>query len=131
MLDAKELYDRARQFQKSGRLREARRLYQRTLTLDPRNVQAVNNIGVTFLQERNFTEAQKNFEDATRLQPDYVDPYYNLACLYAIQGDTKKGLDYLRRAVSLDASAREWARNDDDLRGLRAVPEFEEVVGKK
>lgn len=131
VIDAKDLYDRARRFQKSGRSREARRLYQRTLALDPHNVHAVNNIGVTFLQERNFIQARKSFEDAMRLQPDYVDPYYNLACLYAIQGDTIKGLAYLRRAVSLDASAGEWARNDGDLRGLRALPEFEEVVGKR
>ena len=131
LLDAKDLYDRARRFQKSGRLREARRFYQKALTLDPQNIHAVNNIGVTYLQERNFTEARKSFEDAMRLQPDYVDPYYNLACLYAIQGDTKKGLDYLRKAVSLDASVRQWARNDNDLRRLRALPEFEEAVGKK
>lgn len=130
-LDAKDLYDRARRFQKDRRSREARRLYQKALALDPNNVHAVNNIGVTFLQERNFAEARKSFEDAMRLQPDYVDPYYNLACLYAIQGDMKKGLVYLRRAVSLDASVREWARNDGDLRTLRALPEFEEVVGKK
>jgi tetratricopeptide (TPR) repeat protein len=131
LLDAKDLYDKARRFQKSGRLREARRFYQKALTLDPHNIHAVNNIGVAFLQERNFPEARKSFEDAMLLQPDYVDPYYNLACLYAIQGDTKKGLDYLRKAVSLDASVRQWARNDDDLRRLRASPEFEEVVGKK
>jgi tetratricopeptide (TPR) repeat protein len=128
LLDAKDLYDRARRFQKSGRSREARRFYQKALTLDPHNIHAVNNIGVTFLQERNFTEARKSFEDAIRLQPDYVDPYYNLACLYAIQGDTKKGLDYLRRAVSLDTSVRKWARNDGDLKALRSLPEFEEVV---
>jgi tetratricopeptide (TPR) repeat protein len=131
LLEAKHLYDRARRLQKRGRSREARRLYQKALTLDPQNVSAVNNIGVTFLQERNFPEARKRFEDAMRLQPDYVDPYYNLACLSVIQGDMKKGLDYLRRAVSLDASVRQWARNDDDLRGLRALPEFKEVVGKK
>lgn len=131
LLDAKDLYDRARRFQKSGRSREARRFYQKALTLDPHNIHAVNNIGVTFLQERNFTEARKSFEDALRLQPDYVDPYYNLACLYAIQGKTKKGLDYLKRAVSLDGSAREWARNDDDLKRLRTLPEFEEVIGKR
>ena len=131
LLDGKDLYDRARRFQKSGRSREARRFYQKALTLDPQNIHAVNNIGVTFLQERNFTEARKSFEEAMRLQPDYVDPYYNLACLYAIQGKTKMGLDYLKRAISLDESAREWARNDDDLKGLRTLPEFEEVVGKR
>ncbi|MBW2311126.1 MAG: tetratricopeptide repeat protein [Deltaproteobacteria bacterium] len=131
LLDGKDLYERARRLQKSGRSREARRLYLKALTLDPQNVQAVNNIGVTFLQERNFIEARKRFEDAVRLQPDYVDPHYNLACLYAIQGDTKRGLDYLKRAVSLDASVRQWARNDDDLWGLRALPEFEEVVKER
>jgi tetratricopeptide (TPR) repeat protein len=126
--ESKDLYDRARRFQKSGRSREARRLYKRTLALDSNNVHALNNIGVTFLREKNFTEARKSFEDAMRLQPDYVDPYYNLACLYAIQGNTKIALNYLRRAIALDASVREWAREDGDLRRLRGLPEFEEIV---
>ncbi len=130
-VDAKDLYDRARRFQKSGRSREARELYRKALALDPQNVHAVNNIGVAFLQERNFTEARKSFEDAVRLQPDYVDPYYNMACLYVIQGDTKRGLDYLKRAVSLDGSVREWALADADLKALRGLPEFEEAIGKR
>jgi tetratricopeptide (TPR) repeat protein len=130
-VDAKDFYERALRLQKSGRSREARSFYRKVLALDPRNVNAVNNIGVTFLQERNFTEARKSFEAAMRLQPDYVDPQYNLACLYAIQGDTQKGLEYLRRAVSLDGSASEWARNDGDLNALRGLPGFEETIGKR
>jgi tetratricopeptide (TPR) repeat protein len=130
-VNAKDLYERAMRLQKSGRLRDARSFYRKALALDPQNVKAVNNIGVSFLQERNFTEARKSFEDAMRLQPDYVDPYYNLACLYTMQGDTKKGLEYLRRAVSLDGSAGEWARNDGDLKALRGLPGFEEAVGKR
>jgi tetratricopeptide (TPR) repeat protein len=129
--DTEDLYERARDFQKSGRSREARSLYRRALALDLQNARAVNNIGVTFFQERNFAEAKNSFEDAIKLQPDYVDPYYNLACLYAVQGDTKRGIDYLKRAVSLDGSVREWALNDSDLRALKAMPEFEEVVGKR
>jgi Flp pilus assembly protein TadD len=128
VLNAQDLYDRARQFQKIGHSREARNLYRKVITLDPHNARAVNNIGVSFLQERNFTEAQKSFEDAIQLEPDYSDPYYNLACLYAIRGKTKKGLEYLKMAVSLDPAARKWARNDGDLRRLRALPEFEEIM---
>jgi len=130
-VNTKAPYEKARRFQRSGRSREARSFYQKALALDPQNVHAVNNIGVTFLQERNFTEARKSFEDAAQLQPDYVDPYYNLACLYAIQGDTKRGLEYLRKAVSLDGSVREWALADSDLKALRALPEFQEAVGKR
>jgi len=130
-VNAKDLYERALRLQKSGRSREARTFYRKALALDPQNADAVNNVGVTFLQERNFTEARKSFEDAVRLRPDYVDPYYNLACLYAIQGDTKRGLEYLRRAVSLDGSAKQWAIADSDLRALRGLPGFEEAIGKR
>jgi len=126
--NAQDIYARAQRFQKAGRSREARNLYRKAVRLDPDNVRALNNIGVTFLQERNFINARKSFEDAMRLQPDYVDPYYNLACLYAIQGNTKRGLEYLRRAVSMNSSVRQWARNDGDLRNLRSLPEFEKIL---
>jgi len=128
VIDAQDIYARAQRFQKAGRSREARNLYRKAIRLDPDNVRALNNIGVTFLQERNFINARKSFENAMRLQPDYVDPYYNLACLYAIQGNTKRGFDYLRKAVSLNSSVRQWARNDRDLRKLRSLPEFEKIL---
>jgi tetratricopeptide (TPR) repeat protein len=132
-LSAKELYHRARGLQKSGRSKEARRLYQMALARNPKDVRAMNNIGVTYIQEGNYQEALKSFENALQLKPEYVDPCYNLACVYAMRGDARKGLDYLRRAVLLDESVREWARKDRDLQGLRGMPEFEEIlrIGKK
>jgi tetratricopeptide (TPR) repeat protein len=130
-LSAKELYHRARGLQKSGRSKEARGLYQKALTLNPKDVLALNNIGVTYIQEGNYQEALKSFEHALQLKPEYVDPCYNLACLYAIRGEVRKGLDYLRRAILLDESVREWARKDRDLQGLRAVPEFEEILRRE
>ncbi|MFW6147339.1 MAG: TPR end-of-group domain-containing protein [Thermodesulfobacteriota bacterium] len=128
VLDAQDIYARAQRFQKAGRSTEARNLYRTVISIDPNHVSALNNIGVTFLQEKNFINARKSFEDAMRLHPNYVDPYYNLACLYAIQGDTKKGLDYLRKAVVLNSTVRQWARNDGDLRRLKALPEFQEII---
>jgi tetratricopeptide (TPR) repeat protein len=130
-LSAEELYHRARGLQKSGRLKEARRLYQRALTLNPTDVRVLNNIGVTYIQEGNYQEALKSFENALQLKPEYVDSCYNLACVYAMRGDARKGMEYLRRALLLDESVREWARKDRDLEGLRAAPEFEEILRGK
>ena len=130
-IDTKYYYDRAKAFHKSGSLKEARKLYERVLVREPRNVSALNNLGVTYMQEGRYQEAQKRLENAVQLDPEYVDPYYNLACLYAIKGDSQKSLHYLNRAVSLDESVREWARKDRDLQSLKGMTMFEKVIGNK
>jgi tetratricopeptide (TPR) repeat protein len=127
-VNAKALYDRARHLHKMSRLEEARRLYHKALILDPGNVYALNNLGVIYIQEGNYLEAQKSLEDAIQQKPEYVDPYYNLACLYALKGEVMKSLAQLKRAVSLDTSVSEWARKDRDLQNLRGMPGFEEIM---
>lgn len=129
--NAKALYESARDFHQSGRLLRARRLYQETLRLDPGYVDALNNLGVICIHEKDFLAAQKSFEKAIRLNPGYVDPHYNLACLFAITGDVKESLTHLRKAVSLEKEVRDWAQKDTDLENLRSMPEFEEIVGSK
>ena len=126
---AREYYNKARVFQKKGLLNEAKRLYQDGLKLDPGYVDALNNIGVIFIRERNFAAAQRHFEKAIRLNPAYADPFYNLACLYAIKGELKESLALLKRAVSIDSAARDWAQRDTDLENLRGTPEFISIVG--
>jgi len=125
---AEECYERARHLHKIGRLEDARRLYKKTFMLDPRSVYALNNLGVLYMQDKNYAEAQNSFEHAVQQRPDYVDPYYNLACLHALKGETIRSLAQLKKAISLDTSVREWARNDRDLQNLKGVPGFEEMI---
>ena len=126
-----DFYERGKYFQTIGRLKEAQRLYKQALILEPDNVYALNNLGVIYIQQRNYSKASNNLESAIRLKPEYADPYYNLACLYSFKGKTIKSLENLKKAISLDKSAKEWARKDRDLQNMRGVPEFEEITGKK
>ena len=128
-IDAKTLYDDAGDLYKIGRLHDAKRLYQEALGLDPGYIDALNNVGVIYIHEKDYLSAKRCFEKAIRLKPEYVEPYYNLACLYAIKDEINQGLVYLKKAVSLDQSVRDWARNDTDLQGLRVLSEFEEITG--
>ena len=127
--DPEKLYNKARLFHKRGRLRDAKRMYQEALRLHPGYVDALNNLGVIFIHDRNFIEARRSFEKAIRLQPGNVDPYYNLACVCAVMGETKMSLTYLKKAVSLDRSAIDWARKDADLQKLRGLSEFKKITG--
>jgi tetratricopeptide (TPR) repeat protein len=58
--------------------------------------------------------------------------YYNLACTYALLGETQRALEYLERDFvenRLSPAALEkqkaWARGDPDLQSLREDPRFE------
>jgi hypothetical protein len=42
-----------------------------------------------------------------------------------------KSLENLKKAISLNKSAREWARKDRDLQNMRGMPEFQEITGKR
>jgi tetratricopeptide (TPR) repeat protein len=127
--DPTKIYNKARLFHKKGRLKDAKRMYHEVLRLHPGHVDALNNLGVIFIHDRNFIGARRNFEKAIRLEPANVDPYYNLACVCAVIGETKKSLTYLKKAVSLDKSVIDWARKDSDLKTLRGLPEFNEIIG--
>lgn len=58
--------------------------------------------------------------------------YYNLACTYALLGESTKALDYLERELAENHQSRgaretqkAWARRDPDLLSLREDPRFE------
>ena len=129
-LDAKKYFDRGRVFYKKGRLRDAKRLYEKALKIDPGYVDALNNLAVIYMHEKNFSAAQRSLEKAVRLKPSVVDPYYNLACVFAIRGDVPKSLSHLKKAVSIDRSVRQWARNDADFNNVRGNPGFKDIIGK-
>jgi len=123
------LYERAERFRKQGRLEDAKRFYEEVLELDSRHVDALNNLGVVYLQDKDYSAAQRKFEAITRIAPDDADPYYNLACLHAVKGEQRQSLAYLRKAISLNPLVRTWARMDTDLDNLRSIPEFEGIIG--
>ncbi len=125
---AKAFYEKAMRFHKRGRLQDAKRFYQEALRLDPGYVDALNNLGVLHIRDKDYNAARRSFEKAIQLHPGYVDSYYNLACLYAIEGDARQSLDHLKKATSLDRAAKDWAQKDTDLENLRGLPEFEEIV---
>jgi len=124
-------FHRARLFQKEGQKEKAKINYLETLKLNPGDVKALNNLGVIYMQEKDYPKAVAHFQKAIKTKADYVEPYYNLACLYTMQKDQEKGLSFLKKAASLDRSVILWAQEDPDLVTLRAAPGFQALLGEK
>ncbi|MBN2061315.1 MAG: hypothetical protein JW882_12955 [Deltaproteobacteria bacterium] len=122
------LYQKAKEFHNTGRMSEAKDLYLKILELDPGYTDALNNLGVISIHEKEYTNARKYLEKAVLLKPGNAIPYYNMACLLSIEGDTEASIMYLKNAVSMDEAVRDWARKDIDLGKLRGISDFEKII---
>ncbi len=126
--DAEVLFQAGLRRQQAGSLDEAEAFYRRAVEADPKNLPALNNLGVICMSQKRDREAIDIFNRLIDVKGDWADPYYNLACLYSRQGDAVKGLWYLKVALWMNKELKDWARNDADLESLRSKSEYQKIV---
>lgn len=129
--DAKKIYAQALQKHQEGKLEEAKELYKKVVKLDSRNIEALNNLGVVYMNKKVYKWAIIRLNDALKIKYDYPDAHYNLACIYAQNNDLNRSLSYLKNAIKYNPQARQWAREDKDLKVLSDLPEFKKMTGEE
>jgi len=84
-------FGRARVNEETGKLNEALIDYDLYIELSKNNIinkiqlsTAYNNRGVIIAKSHNYNEAFNNFNNAIKLNPNYNDPYINLAIIYLV-----------------------------------------------
>ncbi len=73
--------------------------------------------------------AIKAMEGLLERNPESPIGHYNLACYLSIAGEKRKSLEELRKAVQLDPSFKKLAKEEKDFDGIRADPDFRDLVG--
>ncbi len=73
--------------------------------------------------------AREILAEGLAMHPDSRSLLYNLACLEAVEGRPAEALAALRKAAELDPQVLNWAREDEDLDGLRSDPGFRALLG--
>jgi tetratricopeptide (TPR) repeat protein len=121
-------YQEALIAQRVGDLRRAEALYEKVLALDPGHVRTLNNLGVIYMGQKKRGKAIAVFGRAVVLKKDYVDPYYNLACLYAQTNEIDESLWYLKVAAAIDGGVINWVKKDADMKNVAASPEFKKIM---
>jgi tetratricopeptide (TPR) repeat protein len=114
--------------QRKGDLKRAEALYQKTLTFDPGHVRSLNNLGVIYMAQKKREKAIAVLSRAVVLKKDYVDPYYNLACLYAQGNEINESLWYLKIAATIDGDVLNWVKKDADMKNIAVSPEFKKIM---
>jgi tetratricopeptide (TPR) repeat protein len=122
------LYREALSAQRRGEMLKAEGLYERVLELDPRHVRSLNNLGVISMGLKKRDRAISLFNKAIVLRKDYVDPYYNLACLYSQANEIDEGLWFLRAAIAMNGNVKRWAKKDADLKNVVESAAFKKIM---
>lgn len=95
----------------AGAYSDAIPIYQQLLQRNPRDPNALNNLGAALVKIGLFAEAEERFREATRLHPNFAAAHSNLGEVLRTQGQFLEAENWLRHAVRLNPKDVE-ARNN-------------------
>lgn len=79
-----------------------------------------------FLILNQADEARKWAETALSIAPDDPSTRYNVACYFALIGETERSLDLLETSIL----SRSWIENDPELDSLRDHPRYKSLIAR-
>lgn len=92
------------------------------------------NLGIAYVNSKDFTNAQKYFEKAylrakgQNSTQTVTLSTYNLAAFYAEKSDPNNCIKYLVKAIDLDENCRKQAQADPSFKRIRNNPKFKEAI---
>lgn len=75
--------------------------YRRTLTLNPYDLQALNDLGAAYAETGRFTEAMEYLQRAVTLYPRFAVCHKNIGDIHFLQGDLAAAIVCYKRAAAL------------------------------
>ena len=96
--------------------------YKRGIEIDSEQPWIHNNLGLVYLKEKMYPQAEAEFFAELKYHPDYSDVFYNLGLLYKSMGLMTKATQMWQRALLLNPNhqeARDELAGHDTSRGQR------------
>jgi hypothetical protein len=111
-----------------GNFEAARRRFLEAIDVDGAVPEAYNGVGVTYRMRNDLPRALEWYKRALSVDPDFGDAYYNMACVYAIEGRKEMALRYLQIAALNGYATAEGIDGDPDLEALRGEAGYRALV---
>ncbi len=96
--------------------------YQQAIIRDPRNPALRLDLGGIFYLFQNYAEAQRLFEQAVSLKPDWSNAHYNLAWAYYQQGLYQPAVEQMQIVVGIidpAKQAEDFKKSQKDLEDFK------------
>jgi Flp pilus assembly protein TadD len=108
----------------TGKIEEARALFEQATEIDPSYAEGWTLVGVTFYQRDRYDEALDMYKRALEANPGHHDAYYNIACIYARTDEKEKAFSYLQIALLNGYVDVNTISDDPDLKSLEGDERF-------
>jgi serine/threonine protein kinase/tetratricopeptide (TPR) repeat protein len=111
-------------------LRRGLQVAERHLELTPDDARALVLGAGALMQLGDSDRALDWARRAHALDPDDSAVLYNVACAYALGGQTEEAIKGLDQAITNGFGHKEWLENDSDFDSIRGDPRFQALLKK-
>ncbi len=119
-------------FSELGRQEDALEALEKALQLKPVYESFGTDIwfqkGFSLHALRRYTEAEDCYLQVLKLDEKYAVAYYNLACVYAMQGRWNESFESLKRHYEISSDDPSEVYTDDELKGLIEHPIYSRKI---
>ena len=106
-----EAINKALDFHKLGKLKEAKKIYNELLEKDPSNFKLINLLGVIYLQLKKYEEAIILISKAININPNHPALYNNLGVAYKELKKYEEAIKNFKKATELNPNYAEAFNN--------------------
>jgi predicted O-linked N-acetylglucosamine transferase (SPINDLY family) len=107
----KEILNKGLALHKTGKLEEARLIYEKLLIKDPNNFQLINLLGAISFQQKKFDDSIIQFKKAINLNSNHHALYNNLGAAYKETERYEDAIKNLKKAIELNPNYAEAYNN--------------------
>lgn len=111
-----------------SRHEEALNAYNKAVEIKPDYAEAWGNIGVALVILDKYEEALKVFDKVKKIIPEDARTWFNCARIYSLKREKGKALSELKKAIEINKSIKELAKNNEDLKFLWDSEDFKKLV---
>jgi tetratricopeptide (TPR) repeat protein len=105
--------------------------YEGLIREKPNYIDALKPLAELYTKRGDYEKGLEIDLRLSELCPEDPDVIYNLACSYALTGQTDQSFAALGRAIELGYRDFDHMKKDGDLKSLVGDPRFEELTGRE
>jgi tetratricopeptide (TPR) repeat protein len=115
-------------YQRRGNFNKAERYYHKALDINPKFIPALMHLAINQSLKGNDPEALNLLKKVVAIDPNRIDSYYNIACIYARRKQINDSILWLTKAV--DKGFNDWGllQTDQDLDNIKDTKYYKDIL---
>ncbi len=123
-------YNLAKMYEDSGKLKAAKRYYDKSIKSNYLFFNSHYNIALIFEKERKYSKAISHYILCTNIYKSNFEPYFRIFYIYALNDDFHIAVEYLEKAIKIGFKNIERLKSHLKYPGIRKFGKFRRVMKK-